>query len=521
MKKILLVVLDGWGLSEEEVGNAIENADTPNMDRLRSYFPATELQASGLAVGLPYGLMGNSEVGHLTLGAGKIFYQNLLRITIAIQNKTFFQNTALLQAVDDAIKKHSDLHLMGLISTGGVHSHLNHLYALLDLLKQKKFPAKHVFIHGFTDGRDTPPDSGIKFIDDIERNIYNDRLPGRVASLMGRHYAMDRNNNWERTQKAYNCLVSGVGQFASSAKSALEESYKNCVSDEFIEPTLIADNTGKINTIKPGDSVIFFNIREDRARQLTKAFVLEGFNFFDTSGHLPHLNFTTLTEYEPDLPVNVAFSPEEVREPLGKILSDQGLKQLRLAETEKYAHVTYFFNGGREKPFPGEERILIPSQKVSDYSQVPKMSAAEITQKLLPILEEKKFDFILVNFANADMVGHTGNLKAATEAIHFLDQCIGEITNAALKNQYTTLITADHGNAEEMINLRHGAHDTEHSANPVPLFLVDETFKSKEPNLIKHLTIGGMLSDVAPTILSLMRIAKPVEMTGTDLMEFL
>lgn len=521
MKKILLVVLDGWGLSDEAMGNAVKNAETPNMDRLISTYPATSLQASGLAVGLPYGQMGNSEVGHLTLGAGKIFYQNLLRITIAIQNKAFFHNEVLVKAIDEALAKHSDLHLMGLISTGGVHSHLNHLYALLDLLKQKRFPTKHVFIHGFTDGRDTPPDSGIKFVADIERNLYNDRLPGRIASLMGRYYAMDRNNNWDRTQKAYNCLVSGVGKFASDAQDALEQSYKDCVSDEFVEPTLIADATGKISTIKPGDSVIFFNIREDRARQLTQAFVLQGFNFFDTSGKLPNLNFTTMIDYEADLPVNVAFPPEEVEEPLGKILSDRGLKQLRLAETEKYAHVTYFFNGGREKPFPGEERLLVPSQKVSDYSQTPRMSAEEITQALNSALQKKSFDFILVNFANADMVGHTGNFKAGTEAVSFLDQCMGRITQAALENGYTTLITADHGNAEEMINLRHGANDTEHSSNPVPLIVVDEALKRTEPLLFPRLTIGGMLSDVAPTILGLMQIEKPVQMTGTDLMEFL
>jgi 2,3-bisphosphoglycerate-independent phosphoglycerate mutase len=518
MKKVVLVIMDGWGISNERVGNAIQNAQTPNIDKFVTYYPNTALQASGISVGLPYGKMGNSEVGHLTIGAGKILYQNLPKVTLSIQDRSFFEKKALLDSIQHAKENNCNIHLMGLVSTGGVHSHMDHLYALLGLLKEHGMDSEKVFIHVFTDGRDVSPESSIEFVKDLESSIESEGFPGKIASITGRYYAMDRNENWDRIQKAYYCMVNGVGAIGTSAEEIIKASYAKGVTDEFIEPTLIKDEQGKINTIKPKDSVIFFNIREDRARQLTKSFVLEDFNFFDRGGKLPELFFVTMMEYEKGLPVNVVFPPEEVKNPLGKVLSERGLKQLRIAETEKYAHVTYFFNGGKEDPFPGEFRTMVPSPSVSDYIKTPKMSAEEITEQVVAEIEKGTYDFILLNFANADMIGHTGDIDAAIQAVECVDQCIGKVYDAIMKNNSVLIATADHGNAEEMVDFKTGRNLTEHSSNPVPFILVDPDRQYHTPRMLAKTTVGGMLSDIAPTILDIMDIEKPSEMTGTSLL---
>ncbi len=522
MKKVILTVLDGWGISNETVGNAIANASTPNMDDFMGYYPGTILQASGIAAGLPWGKMGNSEVGHLILGAGRILYQNLPRVSLAIQDKTFFKNEVLFGAVRHAKDNNSNIHLMGLVSDGGVHSHIDHLYALLEFLKMNNVDGSKVFIHVFTDGRDTDPRDAVKFVSELIRNIKEENWPGRIASIMGRYYAMDRNKNWERTKLAYYCLVNAVGSVEKSPVEALEKCYRNGITDEFIKPILIADGNNNFGLIKEKDAVIFFNIREDRARQLTKAFVLDPFDEFDRGEKLPNLYFATMVEYEKGLPVNVVFPPEDIKYPLGRVLSEAGKKQLRIAETEKYAHVTYFFNGGREEPFKNEFRILIPSPSVAKYDLAPEMSANLITDQVVNEIAADRFDFILVNYANADMVGHTGNYQAAIKAIETVDRCLGRLYEAAMKNRMTLIITADHGNAEEMFNLRTGEKVTEHSTNPVPFVIIerDNRLSERKPD-DSSAAVGGMLSDVAPTILEIFGIPKPEEMTGRSLLDSL
>lgn len=519
MKKVILLILDGWGASEETTGNAIASAQTPNMDMLMSYYPSTVLQASGVSVGLPWGTMGNSEVGHLTIGAGKTLYQNLPRVTLSIRDGDFYHKEALLKNIEHAKTYNSNIHLIGMVSNGGVHSHINHLYALLDALKINKIPTEKVFIHMFTDGRDTDPESGREFLKEMEDNMKAEGFPGRIASIMGRYYAMDRNQNWDRTQKAYYAMVNGVGSEENSPLEAIENSYTKGTTDEFIEPVLIKDAAGQIATIKQNDSVIFFNIREDRARQLTKAFIEENFTGFDRGGKIANLKFTTMMEYEKGLPAESIFEPQEVNEPIGKVLSDAGITQLRIAETEKYAHVTYFFNGGQEKAFPGEYRLLIPSPNVDSYDKVPEMSAEEITQNIIKAAGEGKYEFILANFANADMVGHTGNMEATIKAVEFIDKCIGEIYKAVIPAGMIMLVTADHGNAEEMFDIRTGDLLTEHTINPVPCILVDPERQFPEERMLGKKTAGGMLSDIAPTVLDLMDIQKPQEMSGTSLRE--
>lgn len=519
MKKVILVVLDGWGVSNESAGNAIKSAKTPNISELTSYYPNTALQASGVSVGLPWGMMGNSEVGHLTIGAGKVLYQNLPRVTLSIQNGTFFENPALLKSIEHAKENNGAIHVMGLLSDGGVHSHINHLYAILELFKNKGVPRENVFIHAFTDGRDVEPQSGVKFIAELESSIKSQAYPGVLASVMGRYFAMDRNDNWDRTQKAYDCMVKGIAPVVLDAKQALEESYTNNVTDEFIEPMLVKDRYGKTHTVQANDSVIFFNIREDRARQLTKAFVLPDFNSFERGPQLQCLYFACMVEYEKILPAAILFPPELVEDPLGKIISDVGLKQLRIAETEKYAHVTYFFNGGKEEAFPGEDRVLVPSPEVDFYDKTPDMNAFTITDNLVECMHQGDYSFIMVNYANGDMIGHTGNMGATIAAIQCLDKCIGTLHAAAADTGYVMLITADHGNCEQMVNLRTGDVDTEHSVNPVPFILVDESLRFKEAQNFAATTVGGMLSDIAPTVLDIMGIRKPPTMTGTSLLE--
>ena len=517
MKQVILVILDGWGVSPERRGNAIANAKTPNYDRLMRFCPNTLLQASGIAVGLDWNEMGNSEVGHTTIGAGKVLYQNLPRVNLAIKDGSFFKNKALLETINRAKETNANLHLMGLLSDGGVHGHINHLYALLELVKSQKFDPERVFIHIFTDGRDTEPTKGIKFISELLENIKSGEAIGKIASIVGRYYAMDRNNNWERTKIAYNGIVNGEGEKTSDPISAVKKSYQNNITDEFIKPIIVLDEQEKSHSVNSFDSIIFFNTREDRARQITKAFVMPDFDKFEQKFVLPKIQFCAMIEYEKGLPINVAFPPEKVSCPLGKAISDAKLNQLRIAETEKYAHVTYFFNGGREKPFKNEYRTLVPSPSVESYDEVPEMSAAEITNETIKAIKSNKFSFILINYANSDMVGHTGNFRAAVQAIEFIDQCLGKLCEAALNFHNVLLITADHGNSEEMINPLTGEILTTHTSNPVPFILVDPENKPLK-NGEASTKIEGMLGDIAPTVLELLEIPKPEEMTGRSLL---
>ena len=521
MKQVVLVILDGWGISFKEKGNAILSAKTPNFDRLIKFYPNTLLQASGIAVGLNWREMGNSEVGHTTIGAGRVIYQNLPRVSLAIKDGSFFENKALLETIKKAKETNSDLHLMGLLSDGGVHSHTDHLYALLELVKKQQVDPEKVFIHIFTDGRDTEPTKGIKFISELQENIASGQTTGRIASVMGRYYAMDRNKNWERTQVAYEALVNGKSEnFSDNPADAVEKSYQNNITDEFIKPIIILDKKGKSHPINFFDSVIFFNVREDRARQLAKAFVTPDFSEFKQKFVLPKIQFCAMIEYEKDLSANIAFPADKVEWPLGKVISKTKLSQLRIAETEKYAHVTYFFNGGQEEPFKNEYRTLVPSPSVTSYDEVPEMSAAEITEETIKAIELEKFSFILVNYANSDMIGHTGNFKAAVQAVEFVDQCLGRLFETAMASRSALLITADHGNAEEMINPLTGEVLTSHTSNPVPFIFVSPENKSpaiREANF----KIEGMLSDIAPTVLEILEIPQPEEMTGESLLNVL
>jgi len=520
MKQVTLIILDGWGVNPERKGNAIASAETPNYDRLMKFCPNVLLQASGIAVGLNWNEMGNSEVGHTTMGAGRVIYQNLPRVSMAIKDGSFFENKALLETINKAKETNADLHLMGLLSDGGVHSHLDHLYALLELVRNQKFNPEKVFIHIFTDGRDTKPTKGIKFVSELLANIKRGEVIGKIASISGRYYAMDRNENWERTKIAYDGMVNGEGERTSDPIGAIKKSYQNNITDEFIKPIIILDENEKSHSINFFDSVIFFNTREDRARQITKAFISPDFGGFKQKFILPKIQFCAMMEYEKSIPANVAFPPEKTSYPLGKIISDAKLNQLRIAETEKYAHVTYFFNGGQEDPFKNEYRSLVPSPSVSDYSETPKMSAAEITNEIIKAMESGKFSFILANYANSDMIGHTGNFQAAIRAVEFIDQCLGKLCEAALNSHSVLLITADHGNSEEMINPLTGEILTTHTSNPVPFILVDPSSKSlriRETNT----KVKGMLSDIAPTVLELLEIPKPEEMTGRSLLDVL
>ena len=520
-KPIYLIILDGWGENPNLEGNAIAQANTPTVDKLVRNYPQTLLQASGISVGLPWGATGNSEVGHLTLGTGRVIYQSLPRITLSIQDGSFFKNSHLLAAAENVKKNKSALHIMGLASNGGVHSSLEHLYALLEFSKNNGL--EKVYLHLFTDGRDAPPQSGIKILQDINERIKE--YPSiRIASLSGRYFAMDRNENWNRTEKAYRLLTEGIGQKEKNAQAALRKSYDRNITDEFVEPIVIEDEKGAIHSVGEKDSIIFFNFREDRARQITKSFVLPTFSKFERKKYLPNVEFVTMTKYEDSLPVHVAFDPQENKNCLGEILSQNNIKQLRIAETEKYAHVTYFFNGGHEEPFPGEDRVLIPSQSVSTYDKAPEMSAFQITEKVLRKLGEGKYGFTLINFANADMVGHTGKLKPAIAAIETVDECLGRLIPEILKIGGHIFITADHGNAEEIINPRTEEIDTEHSTFPVPFWYLNaQNQRQKNESQIVSATSNpnGILSDVAPTILAVMNIPIPPEMTGQNLMEVL
>ena len=479
-KPIMLMILDGFGLNENEKGNAIKLANTPNIDKLMKTWPTTQIHTSGLAVGLPEGQMGNSEVGHTNIGAGRIVYQDLTRITKSIEDGDFFSIKEFVQAIENCQKYHSKLHIMGLLSDGGVHSHIRHLYALLELAKRKDF--EDVYVHCFLDGRDTPPASGEGYLLKLEEKM-KEKGVGKIASISGRFYSMDRDKRWERVQKSYDALVYGKGEKATSAISAIESSYQQEIFDEFVEPTVICNNEEPIATIENHDSVIFFNFRPDRAREITRSLVDPEFDGFATKPL--DLDYVCFTQYDETIPnVEIAFKPESLKNTFGEYVSKQGLTQLRIAETEKYAHVTFFFNGGEEKQYPGEERILIPSPKVQTYDLKPEMSAYEVTKKVVEAVESNKYDTIILNYANPDMVGHTGNLEATIKAIEAIDECVQKVVDAVEGKNGMILMTADHGNAEQMIDYKTGEPHTAHTTNPVPLVLIGaEGIKLKEGKL--------------------------------------
>ena len=506
-KTTMLMILDGFGINEKEEGNAIKMANIPNIKRILKQYPNTILHTSGLDVGLPEGQMGNSEVGHTNIGAGRIVYQELTRITKSIEDGDFFSIPELVTAIENCKKNHSKLHIMGLVSDGGVHSHQRHLFALLELAKRKDF--EDVYVHCFLDGRDTPPASAEGYLAELEAKM-SEKGVGKIATIMGRFYAMDRDKRWNRIQKAYDAMVKGEGEKASSASVAIENSYQKEVFDEFVVPTVICNNDKPVAKIEENDSVIFFNFRPDRAREITRAIVDEEFDGFERDYF--KTNFVTFTNYDETIKnVSVAFKKTEIKNTFGEIISKHGMTQLRIAETEKYAHVTFFFNGGEEKQYEGEDRILVPSPKVETYDMKPEMSAYEVTEKVVEAINSKKYNCIILNYANPDMVGHTGNLSAAIKAIETIDECVGKVVNAINAQKANLLITADHGNAEQMIDYKTGEPHTAHTTNLVPLVLISE----KENVKLKE----GRLADLAPTILDLMGIEKPEEMTGESLIE--
>ena len=505
-KPIALIIMDGFGESKIAEGNAVLNAKTPNLDKLVSECPNTLIAASGMDVGLPEGQMGNSEVGHTNIGAGRIVYQDLTRVSKSIVDGDFFTNEVLVEAMNNA--KNSALHLMGLISDGGVHSHIDHLKALIKMAKDQG--VENVFVHGFTDGRDVAPTSALSFVEDIE-NYMNEVGVGKFASLSGRYYAMDRDKRWERVQLAYEAMVNGKGNTATSAKEAIEKSYADDKIDEFVVPTVMVDENGQpVGLIKENDSIVFGNFRPDRAREITRALVCDEFVGFDR----PCMKtfFVCLTTYDVTIKnVHVAFKPQSLENTLGEYLAKNEKTQLRTAETEKYAHVTFFFNGGVEEANEGEERLLVPSPKVATYDLQPEMNAPELTEKVLSKIDEDKYDFIVLNYANPDMVGHTGVVDAAIKAVETVDTCVGKVVEKILSKNGNVLITADHGNAELMQDPETKTTVTAHSTNPVPFIVVGEEFKTAK------LREGGRLSDIAPTVLDMMNLKKPEEMTGESL----
>jgi len=493
--------MDGWGLGKVASADAIQNAKTPFVSSLYSKYPNTTLITCGEAVGLPDGQMGNSEVGHLNLGAGRVVYQELQRINVAVRDGSFAKNEILLNAIRFAKKNNKPLHLLGLVSNGGVHSHIDHLKSIIDVCKNEKL--SEVFIHAFTDGRDCDPKSGLAFIKELQEHLNGS--VGKIASVSGRYYAMDRDKRWERIKLAYDALVNGVGEKATDAIQAVENSYSKNVTDEFIKPTVIvAEDQQSLAKIKEGDVAICFNFRTDRCREITQ--VLTQMDLPDHYMKKLSLNYTTMTEYDKTYKdVNVIFETDNLNNTLGEILEQHGLKQIRIAETEKYPHVSFFFSGGREKPFEGEKRIMIASPKVATYDLQPEMSAFEVTDALLSEIKNKTADFICLNYANADMVGHTGVWEAAIKAVETVDKCVSQVVTTGLENGYTTFLTADHGNSDYMIN-EDGSPNTAHTMNPVPFFIIDKEWKGK----IKP----GKLGDVAPTILTMMQLPIPREMTG-------
>ncbi len=504
---LVLVVLDGWGLREERAANAIKLARTPTYLELLDRFSHSSLQASGEYVGLPHGQMGNSEVGHITMGAGRVVFQDLTRIDKSIKDGDFFEKAALVDAMSRCQGDTHALHLVGLVSPNGIHSHTRHLYALIDMAARYKL--SRVYVQGFTDGRDTSPNGGAGFFGELEQ-VMSKAGTGRIASVGGRYYGMDRDNRWERTKKAYDAMVSGQGPRGRSAVEYIRKSYEAGVTDEFVEPGTIVDTNGQpIGPIRDGDSVIFFNFRSDRARQLTRALTLDEFAGFERHPH-PKIHMTTKTQYDRTFTLPVVFPPQSLSGSFAEVIAAQHMTNLRVAETEKYPHVSYFFNCGIEKPYPEEDRILVPSPKVPTYDLQPEMSAKGITDNLVNDVEGRKHDIIICNFANADMVGHTGNLDAAVAAVETIDACLARIVRAVRDADGILIVTSDHGNAEEMWNTELNEPHTAHTSNPVPVIVVQDVKGMR-------LRDGGSLRDIAPTMLGILGVPSPKEMTGQDL----
>ncbi len=507
-KPTVLMILDGYGLNETQKGNAVAEADTPVMDRLMKEYPFVKGNASGMAVGLPDGQMGNSEVGHLNMGAGRIVYQELTRITKEINDGTFFENEALLKAVENCKKNDSAFHAFGLLSDGGVHSHNTHLYGLLELAKREGL--SKVYVHCFLDGRDTPPASGKEFVEALEAEMKKIGV-GQVASVAGRYYAMDRDNNYDRVKLAYDALTKGEGLTAESAPAAIQESYDREETDEFVKPTVVVKNGAPVALIQENDSVVFFNFRPDRAREITRAFCDDEFTGFDRGARIP-LVYVCFSDYDPTIPnKEIAFKKIAVTNTFGEWLAANNMTQARIAETEKYAHVTFFFNGGVEEPNKGEDRILVNSPKVATYDLKPEMSAYEVCDKLCEAITSEKYDVIIINFANPDMVGHTGVEAAAIKAVEAVDECVGKAVEALKSVDGTMFICADHGNAEQLIDYETGAPFTAHTTNEVPFILVNY----KEGYTLRE---GGCLADIVPTLIEVMGMEQPAEMTGKSLL---
>lgn len=508
-RPLVLIIMDGWGLRENKDGNAIALAQKPNIEALLAQYPHTILATSGEDVGLPEGQMGNSEVGHLNMGAGRVVYQELTRISRAIWDKSFYDNPVLLETIEKVREQKSALHLMGLLSDGGVHSHIEHLYALLELARDQGL--SQVFVHAFLDGRDVPPVNAREYITALTERM--DKITtGQVATVMGRYYAMDRDRRWERSMDAYYAMVRGEGFGVTSPLSAVEQAYERGETDEFVKPSVVTDGQGNpVAKVTEGDGIIFFNFRPDRARQITRAFVDEDFEGFQRPADRPHVHYVCMTQYDNTIEAPVAFRPHALVNTLGELISYHNLKQLRLAETEKYAHVTFFFNGGVEKPSQGEDRLLIQSPKVATYDLHPEMSADEVADTLIHKLHEQSYDVIIVNFANSDMVGHTGILPAAVKAVETVDSCVGRVVQAVKDVGGIAIITSDHGNAEVMQD-DEGKPFTAHTTGPVPFILVSDDFLDAK-------LCPGRLEDVAPTILHLLSIEQPSEMTGHNLLE--
>lgn len=500
-KKVILVIMDGWGLGQVQKADAIQNANTPFVSSLYSKYPNSTLVTCGEAVGLPDGQMGNSEVGHLNLGAGRIVYQELQRINVAVRDGAFAKNEILLNAIAAAKQNNKPLHLLGLVSDGGVHSHINHLKALCSVCKEQGLT--NVFIHAFTDGRDTDPKSGLAFLKELQQHL--DNSTGIIASVSGRYYAMDRDKRWERVKLAYDALVNGAGEKATNAIAAVEAAYAAGVTDEFIKPTIITNEAGApLATIKEGDVAICFNFRTDRCREITQALTQQ--DFPEQQMHKLNLHYTTMTEYDKTYKnVHVVFETDNLNNTLGEVLQQNGRKQIRIAETEKYPHVSFFFSGGRELPFDGEQRLMVASPKVATYDLQPEMSAYEVTDTIVAEINKGEADFVCLNYANADMVGHTGVFSAGVKAVETVDTCVQKVVTAGLANGYTIFLTADHGNADFMIN-EDGTPNTAHTLNLVPFFIIDKDWKGT----VKP----GKLGDIAPTILTLMQLPIPKEMTG-------